>query len=177
MRKHIADNKNAILVIVLLFLMGGISGFIYEELFYRIDLGYFVKRGTTFGPWIPIYGFGFLLIAFSTEKWRNNPGIVFILSMVVAGTLEFVTGYLLFHYAGGLRLWDYNTEIWNWFNIGGFVCLRSVLCFGIAGLMMQYLIHPVLRKIVDESRYRVIRNVLLVLSAAFIFDAIISNLL
>ncbi len=31
---------------------GGIFGFIYEEIFYRIDFGYFVKRGTAFGPWI-----------------------------------------------------------------------------------------------------------------------------
>ena len=42
--------------ILLVFVIGGIFGFIYEEIFYRIDLGYFVKRGTTYGPWIPIYG-------------------------------------------------------------------------------------------------------------------------
>ena len=45
------------MIVLLIFTFGGIFGFIYETLFYRIDLGYFVKRGTTYGPWIPIYGF------------------------------------------------------------------------------------------------------------------------
>ena len=52
------DKTTKILIILLIFTFGGIFGFIYETFFYRIDLGYFVKRGTTFGPWIPIYGFG-----------------------------------------------------------------------------------------------------------------------
>lgn len=46
------------MIILLIFTFGGIFGFIYETFFYRIDLGYFMKRGTTYGPWIPIYGFG-----------------------------------------------------------------------------------------------------------------------
>ena len=54
--------KSVISIICLLFVIGGIFGFIYEELFYKIDLGYFVKRGSTFGPWIPIYGYGSILI-------------------------------------------------------------------------------------------------------------------
>ena len=44
-------------ILLLVFVVSGIFGFIYETFFYRIDLGYFVKRGTTYGPWIPIYGF------------------------------------------------------------------------------------------------------------------------
>ena len=49
-------------LLMLVFAFGGIFGFIYEEIFYRFDLGEWVKRGTTFGPWIPIYGFGGLII-------------------------------------------------------------------------------------------------------------------
>ena len=41
-------------ILMLIFTFGGIFGFIYEEIFYRFDLGEWVKRGTTFGPWIPI---------------------------------------------------------------------------------------------------------------------------
>ena len=46
----------------LIMILSGFFGFIYEMLFYKIDLGYFVKRGSTFGPWIPIYAFGGLLL-------------------------------------------------------------------------------------------------------------------
>ena len=54
--------KARIPVLMLVFAFGGLFGFIYEEIFYRFDLGEWVKRGTTFGPWIPIYGFGGILI-------------------------------------------------------------------------------------------------------------------
>ena len=42
----------------------------------------------------------------------------------------------------GLRCWDYNSEILNFGNIGGFVCLRSVLFFGASSLLLMYVIIP-----------------------------------
>ena len=62
--------RDECLFILLVFSFGGIFGFLYEELFYYIDLGYLVKRGTTFGPWIPIYGVGAVLIVLSTSCCR-----------------------------------------------------------------------------------------------------------
>ena len=55
-------------MLLLVFAFGGIFGFIYEEIFYRFDLGEWVKRGTTFGPWIPIYGFGGIIMLGLTYK-------------------------------------------------------------------------------------------------------------
>ncbi len=112
---------NKLLPFLLVFTFGGIFGFIYEELFYLIDLGYLVKRGTTFGPWIPIYGFGAVLIILTANRLRRIPVAACGVSALICGGLEYITGYVLLH-MGGVRLWDYNTEIWNWGNIGGFVC-------------------------------------------------------
>ena len=52
------DKWTILMIFMLIFTFSGIFGFIYETLFYKIDLGYFVKRGTTYGPWIPIYAYG-----------------------------------------------------------------------------------------------------------------------
>ena len=82
-------DRSKILLLVIVF--SAIFGFIYEELFYRIDLGHFVKRGTTYGPWIPIYGFGGLFIAIITYHFRKKPVLVLLLSALVSGTLEFLT--------------------------------------------------------------------------------------
>ncbi|MGN0734066.1 MAG: hypothetical protein ACI4LC_07825 [Emergencia sp.] len=163
-------DRNVIYFIMLIFLFGGVVGFIYEVLFYRIDLGYFMKRGTTMGPWIPIYGFGSVFILLTTEKVKSRPLAVFAVAAVISGILEFVTGYILFHYAGGLRLWDYNVEIWNWLNIGGYVCFRSVLVFGAAGVMLQYAARPVFHRIVYEAEAKNVRNMLLILFALFVID-------
>ena len=120
------SKKSIISIICLLFVIGGIFGFIYEEIFYKIDLGYFVKRGSTFGPWIPIYGYGSLLIVLMSYWARKKPWLVFVLNCLVTGILELGTGFVLDKYFN-LRLWNYNEEIWNWGNYNGYICIRSVL--------------------------------------------------
>ena len=135
------------------FTVSGIFGFLYEELFYRIDLGYFVKRGSGFGPWIDIYGLGGVAILLATERIRNKPWLVFLTSAVLSGTMEFAAGFLIFHLFHA-RPWDYNVEIWNWGNIGGYVCARSVLVFALSALLLQYLIRPALERFIHRTSPR-----------------------
>ena len=106
------DNKKFLNILFLVMILSSIFGFIYEEFFYRIDLGYFVKRGSTFGPWIPIYFFGGGLISLISYRFKKSPLLVFIINCIVTGILEYGTGYVLYEFLG-IRLWDYNTEIWN----------------------------------------------------------------
>lgn len=129
------SSKESIDLYILIVLLSGVLGFIYEEIFYWFDLGKLIKRGSTYGPWIPIYMVGALLITFLTYRYRGKPLIVFLLSTLVTGLLEYFTGFILlqiFH----IRLWNYNTEILNFGNIQGFICLRSVLLFGISGVFL-----------------------------------------
>ena len=49
----------------------------------------------------------------------------------------------MYTYFNGFRCWDYNTEILNFGNIGGFICLRSVLFFGLSSLVLIYIIVPI----------------------------------
>jgi len=130
-------------------ILSGIFGFIYETFFYKIDLGYFVKRGSTYGPWIPIYVWGGLLIIILTYRFKGKPILVFLLNCLITGTLEYTTGYALLKYKN-IRLWDYNTEIWNFGNINGFVCLRSILFFGLASLFLIYILVPIVVRLTKK---------------------------
>ena len=140
--KYNFDIITIIGVFLMLYVIGGISGWLYEMGFYRINFGYFVRRGHGIGPWLPIYGFGTLFILVCTFLVREKPLYVFLVSAAVTGILELVTGWCLYHFFNGLRLWDYNTEIWNWGNIGGYVCFRSVAVFAFAGLLVVYVVFP-----------------------------------
>lgn len=160
----------SICCLALLFTGGGIAGWIYEVLFYRINDGYFHMRGQGFGPWLPIYGFGSVLICLLTGNVRRSKPVVFLVSAAVTGILEFVTGWVLYHLFGGLRLWDYNTEIWNWGNIGGYVCLRSVLLFAFGGLFLIYSMIPFVRHLADEIPERVFCLISLVPACLFLLD-------
>ena len=131
-------------VFLLMMVFAGFFGWVYEMIFYYFDggTGEFYMQGGNFLPWINIYAIGAVLILITTWKLRQWPWAVFLLSVVVTGVLEFVAGWLVYTIGGGTRYWDYNIEIWNFGNIGGFVCLRSVLVFGVSALMLVYLIVP-----------------------------------
>ena len=165
--------KNRFPMLMLVFAFGGLFGFIYEEIFYRFDLGEWVKRGTTFGPWIPIYGFGGILILGLTYKVKKNPFLVFLLASAASGILEFATGWVLLEFFG-IRLWDYNEEILNWGNIGGFVCVRSVLFFGISGIFLRYVVMPLFEKLEKKMSKKAWLALCFIPAGLFLTDIIVS---
>ena len=69
---------------------------------------------------------------------------VFLLGFLGSGILEYFSGLGMYIIGNGFRCWNYNTEILNFGNINGFVCLRSVLFFGLSGLLLIYVIVPIL---------------------------------
>ena len=170
------SKKDTFNMYVLIMIFSGILGFIYEEIFYLIDLGYLVKRGSTYGPWIPIYVFGGLFITLITYKYKNKPLIVFLLSLIITGVLEYATGYFFYEFFN-TRLWDYNTEILNFGNINGYICLRSVLLFGIAGVFLVELSIPMFYKLIKKVNSNILFKICFVLISLFIMDVVIYNIL
>lgn len=138
------DKLTIIGIICLIIVISGVFGFVYEFIFYYFNGGMneFYYRGGNFIPWINIYAIGSILIILLTFKDRLKPVKVFLKSTIICGILEFIAGYIIYNYFGHFRCWDYNTEILNFGNIGGFICLRSVLFFGISSLLLIYGILP-----------------------------------
>ena len=54
--------KSNWITLMQMFVFSAFVGYIYEVIFYYFDMGKIINRGTTFGPWIPIYGFGTVFI-------------------------------------------------------------------------------------------------------------------
>ena len=164
--------KQKITLICLLIVISGIIGWVYEFFFYYANSGFktFYYRGGNFLPWINIYMYGSFLILFLTRKVKKKPILVFLISMVSTGILEYLSGYILYGVLGWTKCWDYNNEILNWGNINGYVCLRSVLIFGLAGLALVYLIVPTLIKLV--KKYPKLYIVSIILASIFLLDEI-----
>ena len=159
-------------VICLIFVIAGIFGWIYEFIFYFFNSGMktFYYRGGNFMPWINIYATGALMIIFLTRKLKKHPLLIFLIAVLSTGILEYFSGLIIYKFYDGLRLWNYNTEILSFGNIGGFVCLRSVLFFGFSALILMYLIVPFcvyLSKIMNKKVFLIIS---LTLFSIFLFD-------
>ena len=144
-------------LLCLVFVISGIFGWIYEFLFYYFNGGMekFYWRGGNFLPFINIYATGAIMIFILAYRFRKKPWLVFLISFVSTGVLEYFSGLVIYEFFG-LRFWDYNTEILNFGNIGGYVCLRSVSFFGFSSLLLMYLIIPIciwLSKNIDKKKF------------------------
>lgn len=169
---HSFDKATMLGIFCLIIVIAGIFGFVYEFIFYYFNSGMteFYWRGGNFLPWINIYAIGAVLIYILTYRKRKNPLFVFLVSMISTGILEYIAGWGMFHFGNGFRCWDYNNEILNFGNINGFVCLRSVLIFGISSLLLIYVIVPFcfyLAKKMNRKKFLILSYSL---CAIFLFD-------
>ena len=138
------NKRQKIGIICSIISISGVFGFLYEFIFYFFNSGMkeFYYRGGNFLPWINIYAYGALLIIFLTYKRRKHPLQVFLIGAIACGILELIGGILMDQFSD-VRCWSYNEEILNFGNIGGFVCLRSVLFFGLSSFVLMYVFNPV----------------------------------
>ena len=159
-------------IICLVIVISGVFGWLYEFIFYYFNGGMqkFYWRGGNFLPWINIYATGSLMILFLTRKVKKKPILVFLIAFFSTGLLEYFSGYFIYKFVNGLRLWDYNTEILNFGNIDGFVCLRSVTFFGLAGLLLVYMIVPLCIHISNKMNKKLFLIISITLCSIFIFD-------
>lgn len=141
------DKKETICLYILIFLAGSVVGYIYEEIFCLLFDHELVNRGFLYGPYLPVYGFGAALMILLLKKFKRNPLVVFLLAMLSTGILEYLTGYLLWEIYHK-TWWDYTGLF---LNIDGYVCLRSVLTFGIGGLLLIYIVEPLICLIMSKT--------------------------
>lgn len=131
-------------IICLVIVISGLFGWIYEYVFYFFNFGMkkFYWQGGNFLPWINIYATGALIIIFFTRKLKKHPILIFLIAVLATGILEYFSGLVIFEFFHK-RFWDYNTEILNFGNIDGYICLRSVGFFGLSALLLMYGIVPI----------------------------------
>lgn len=167
------DKETMIGIFCLLVIITGIFGFLYEFLFYYFNGGMktFYWRGGNFLPWINIYATGSIMIYLLTYKDRKKPLKVFLISVITTGILEYFSGLGMDKIAGK-RCWDYNKEILNFGNINGYVCLRSVLIFGIFALLLMYLVIPLCYYLAKKSNKKVFISISVILFSIFMLDEI-----
>ena len=156
----------------LIVVLAGMFGWLYEVIFYYFNSGMkqVYMRGGNFLPWINIYATGSVMIILLSYKYRKNPLTVFLIAFISTGLLEYFSGWVIYEFFGGLRLWDYNTEILNFGNIGGFVCLRSVGFFGLSSLILMYIMVPFCIFLSRKLNKKVFLTISIILFSLFMFD-------
>ena len=151
---------------ILLFFVTAMLGWVMEVVCKLIQFHRFINRGFLIGPYCPIYGFGSVLITLLLSRYAESPVVVFLMGMIICGTLEYLTSYLmekLFH----ARWWDYSNFR---FNLQGRVCLLGALIFGLGGVGVVLGSQPYVERVTDMIPLPMLHTLVTVLALITIID-------
>ena len=147
-------------------------GWIWEVSLSMISYGVFVNRGVLHGPWIPIYGFGCILILLLLKRFRMRPKVEFSMAVLLCGCIEYFTGFFLELTHNGQKWWDYTGYF---LNLHGRICAEGLLVFGVGGMAFVYVVAPLIDNWVKEHLNKKLSAACLVLLLLFGGDVIYSH--
>ena len=130
-----------------LFVIGSLIGWIIELFFRRfVSQKKWMNPGFLTGPYLPIYGFGVLVLygVSNLPLGITNQVLDIIVHILIIGVgmtlIEFIAG-LIFIKGFGIKLWDYSNRKGN---IMGLICPSFSLIWLVVGSLYYFLLNPVL---------------------------------
>ena len=153
-----------------IFFTYSVIGWILESILVSIKENKIINRGFLIGPYCPIYGTGALGMILYLEQYKNNIVTVFFLAVTLCSILEYVTSYLM-EKLFKTRWWDYSKEK---FNLNGRICGKNACIFGIGGILLIYIVHPLLKNILKSINPTILLIIIIICLILFTIDTIIS---
>ena len=119
-----------------------VTGWLWEVCLHLVQHQEFVNRGTMYGPWLPIYGTGGVLMILLLNRFRKNRVKMITLMILLCGVLEYMGSFIL-DFIYNRSYWDYRTMF---LNLNGRICLAGLIAFAIGGCFGVYVAGPRLRR-------------------------------
>ena len=157
--------------LILMFILFCFIGWCWEVSLYLVRDGFFANRGVMHGPWLPIYGSGGIVVLLVCSRFRKHPVVELIVSVVLCGVIEYLGAYMLetkYHE----RWWSYDG---CFLNIHGRVCAEGLIVFGIACMLVVYLIAPVFDYLVSKIPNKILRAIAIGVICVFLIDLVYSR--
>ena len=152
--------------LICFFFIYGFLGWCLEVCYQALCNGALVNRGFLNGALCPIYGFGAVLVIWLLGSSALHGIFLFAGSVFLCSVLEGATGLMLeklFHQ----KWWDYSQER---FNLGGYICLKYSILWGLACVFTAEIIHPTFTTLVSLIPHTVGIVLLSIISACFFID-------
>ncbi len=136
-------------VLVYCFVVASVLGWVLEVIYRSIHAGRFVNPGFLAGYYLPVYGFGMLLIMAVQAITLNYglPAKAMAYLLALSG-FELISGWSLDKFFK-IRLWDYSDQH---FNIKGYVCLRFSVYWTCMALAIDAVLGPIVIYVLSSHR-------------------------
>lgn len=92
------------------------------------------------------------------------------MAVVICSVIEYSTSFIM-EKLFNARWWDYSN---NKFNINGRICLETMIPFGFAGLILMYMINPLITKFLLLIPNVILNFIAIIIFILFLIDNIIS---
>lgn len=111
---------------------------------------------------------GAVIILLATIPVRDSLWLVFLLGMLAATALEYVTGAAM-EALFKVRYWDYSKQP---FNLNGYICLTSSLAWGAFSILLVRFLHPPVEDLVLRLPAFLVDPLAFLLTIAVTVDAV-----
>lgn len=152
------------------FVIYAVLGWCLEVCFCTVNTGQLVNRGFLNGPVCPIYGFGMVIVITVLTPVADHIVVLFFCGALLTSALELITGWVLkklFH----TSWWDYSDVP---FNLGGYICLKFSIAWGVVAAAVMRLLQPVVAALVEAVPHTVGTLALCIAFAAFGCDIVVT---
>ncbi len=155
----------------LIFFIYAVLGYIVESSLVSITKKEITfSRGFLIGPYLPVFGFGGLIMTVFFSKYQDNLAVLFMMSMLTCLILEYTTSYIL-EKIFNLRWWDYSAKK---YNLNGRICLNTGVMFGIGGIISIRIINPIIERMFCVALPNVLSITAILLTGIFVIDLYLS---
>lgn len=152
------------------FFLTAFAGFLWEAALTLLRDNTICKRGFFYGPWLPVYGVGGVLLYFFLHRFKKHYLLCFFLSAAIGTAVELMIG-LLIRLVYHLNYWDYSGF---YFNYLGLICLLSSVGFGIAGVLWVNCLSRYALLLWNKLSIKKQKALLLLLLLLFLIDCFIA---
>ncbi len=166
---------------VIIFFVYAVIGWLYEVLLFYFRGDGLINRGFLYGPYLPVYGFGGLLLVVLLNKilikkknkiwdWIKDILLIFLLVFLISTVVEYVAHYILDTFFD-IKLWDYSKQF---LNINGRVCFGASRNFAIGGTFFLFVLQPFINKFLSNTKDNKLNAISLVLFLIVLIDLVIT---
>ena len=161
-----------VIYVFLIFFIYSIIGYLCEVMGIFFETGKLnFSRGYFIGPYLPIFGFGSLIITYYLNRYQNDLVALFIMGSFFCCLLEYLTS-LIMEKIFKLRWWDYSHKK---FNLKGRICLETGVLFGIGSLIIVKITNPIIFKILSSFNHHLLIIIGIILFIIMFDDFLVST--
>lgn len=155
--------------IIFYFIIYSFLGWCLESVYKTIIFKKITNSGFLYGPFCPMYGIGAVMLI-AASSISDNIFVIFLLSFLLFTLWEYIVAVVL-EKLFKTKYWDYSHLK---FNFQGRICLKNSIYWGILGVLLVFVIQPVIERITNAIPENVLFYINIAICLIILVDAIVT---